>query len=353
MNIKAVNDVFDIIQGHQITEEEIYNSYGDIPIFTGDNQKIGYVDKAIINEEDLPCISYPTKGQVGELFIQEKVFNANNTAVLVLKDQWKEKIDLYWAISYLSPIIKSLYNSRSGIGYIGKKVVEDIELEIPNYERQLKIGCLYKNMLKISKNIKEVIDQYSQDHQKPNIFSEGEEIKIKSVFDFSGGNNGLTKEFIYHNQPTNKEEAIRIYSGSTSIETSLGCVKHDADIKKEKGPTILVTRKGYAGYFSIVEDKVFAINDDAYAMNLKDEWKDKVNIRWFIHEYQTLSFNIVTSKSDNATFSKNYMEEQYINIPSLEVQNKIALVLKKYDDLGNELKKINSSFNNLISKQII
>jgi hypothetical protein len=79
-----LDSVFKIVQGHQITDEEIYKSIGNVPIFTARNAIKGYWDKAIVSKEDLPCITYPTKANSGYTFIHDELFDANNTAVLIL-----------------------------------------------------------------------------------------------------------------------------------------------------------------------------------------------------------------------------------------------------------------------------
>ena len=34
----TIDDLFDVIQGHQITDEELYKIEGDIPVLTGKNE---------------------------------------------------------------------------------------------------------------------------------------------------------------------------------------------------------------------------------------------------------------------------------------------------------------------------
>ncbi len=97
-----VGEAFKIIQGHQITDEELYNSFGDIPVRSGSNTIKGYWDKQIIAEDDLPCITYPTKGNSGEAFIQNDIFDANNTAVLIPLPEFRSRINLEWFAYKLS-----------------------------------------------------------------------------------------------------------------------------------------------------------------------------------------------------------------------------------------------------------
>lgn len=74
--MSTISTYFDIIQGHQITDEELYKSEGNIPVYTGSNEIKGYWDKAIIEEDKLPCITYPTKGnKEGNAYVQYEIFD--------------------------------------------------------------------------------------------------------------------------------------------------------------------------------------------------------------------------------------------------------------------------------------
>lgn len=77
----------------------------------------------------------------------------------------------------------------------------------------------------------------------------------------------------------------------------------------------------------------FTTNDHAYVLTLKSKWKDKINLRWFVFQYQDLFYNLVTSKSDNATLNKEYAEKQRIIIHDKTIQDNIAEKLLKIDKL--------------------
>lgn len=246
-----------------------------------------------------------------------------------------------------------MYNSQGGVGYIGKNLISQIPIKIPELERQRKIGELRfrkENAVKTITEIKIEIENTIRNIKVQNENKKRKE-KLKKIFKISGGNDGLTREFIYKNQPSNSEDALKVYSGATTQEGELGYLSKKAPIKIENGPAIVVVRKGKAGWMEFMEDEHFAINDDAYVMKPKDGWD--VNLTWFINQYQELFFNIVTSKSDNGTFSKSYAEEQSIELPEIKVQNEIAYKLKKYNELVEKLKILNIQIEKLLEKQIL
>lgn len=342
---KKVSDVFTITQGHQITEEEIYNSFGDVPIFTGNDCLIGKVNTSIIKSNDLPCISYPTKGRVGNFFIRRVLFEANNTAVLVPKQEWRGRINLYWFISQISPKVKKECNSKAGVGYIGKEIMQRITFDIVDKTRQILIGDSYNTAREFKNRICETIKslEYNLQEIKSVYISPHLKGKFSTIFNIKGGNSGLTEEFIYHNQPNIEEEKIEIFTGATLDENKMGFISRFAKpngtkLKSFQSPAILVVRKGQAGKMFYIEKDEFTTNDDAYVLTPKKDWKDKINFKWFIPEYQDLFFNLVTSKSDNATFNKEYANRQTVKIPDMNFQNEFV---KKIDHIESIITKLN------------
>ncbi len=151
-----------------------------------------------------------------------------------------------------------------------------------------------------------------------------------ALFNVHGGNSGLTEEFIYNNPPLSEMDSVEILTGATLEQNRMGHVAKDAvlengrKLKTWDEDCIILTRKGNAGTMTFVSGKTFATNDDAYVLVPKAKWKGKINLQWFVHQYQAAFWNAVTSKSDNATFNTQWMKRIYVTIPALEVQNAVA-----------------------------
>lgn len=126
-----------------------------------------------------------------------------------------------------------------------------------------------------------------------------------------------------------------------------------SQIKVFKGDSILIARNGYAGTMTYIKDQEFTTNDHAYVLTIKKQWKDKINFRWFAYQYQELFYNLVTSKSDNATFNKEYAERQKIKIPDILVQNEIAEKLEKIDILVSKLEQAKTKVDKLLEYEVI
>ena len=97
-----LGEIFYVFQYHQITDEEIYYGTGEIPIYTGDNELKGYGNRVFNEDITFPCLSYSVKGFNGVISVQNELFDANNTAVLCVKDEYKELIELEW-FKYILP----------------------------------------------------------------------------------------------------------------------------------------------------------------------------------------------------------------------------------------------------------
>lgn len=151
--------IFDIIQGHQITDRELYYTEGEIPVFTGNNEVKGYWDKGIVNKDQLPCLTYPTKANTGVLFVQEKIFDANNTAVLIPKEGWRDKIDLHWFKFKLSTIFLDIMTSKGGVSYLNKEIVRDIDVHVPNLKKQLSEVRYFLELEKMKFNLEDALNK--------------------------------------------------------------------------------------------------------------------------------------------------------------------------------------------------
>ena len=175
--------------------------------------------------------------------------------------------------------------------------------------------------------------------------------KIKQFFKIEGGNSGLTEDFIYLNQPKSPESEIIIYSSSTQENTALRKVDKDAKIKNKKikifsGESIIVARNGKAGSMTYLECGNYTMNDHAYIIQVRDLYKEQINIKYIINGLRKEIESCITSdKQGNRTFNKTLFEEAIVEFPDIEVQND---ELNEYEKLYNIKKIIERSINNIV-----
>jgi Type I restriction modification DNA specificity domain len=362
MNMK-LSSVFNIIQGHQITDEEIYRSIGlgNTPIYTSSNEIKGYWDKSLITKDDLPCISYPTKANSGEAFVQNKIFDANNTAVLVPLPNWREKIILEWAVLKLSNIFPSVMTSNEGVSYLNKDIVKELEFEVPNriiQQKELeilsKLKTLHTHCSVILNQIEHIrgltiLGEY-QSYQAKNV-------PISEILDCHNGNTGLTEKQIYQSLLSEKER-YEVLSSSTEENTRLGyipiCDINGKELEVFEGEEgILVTRNGNAGKASFLKNGKYAITDHAYILSLKKNIKYQVSLKWIIYQYQPV-FYYYSSSSDNGTWNMTgFFNGASIDIPSNKEQQELVTKYEYLELLQDKIANILLNINQISNRQIV
>lgn len=162
--------VVKIIQGHQITDEEIYNHSGEIPIFTGPNTIKGYWNKSIVSIADLPCLTYATKAFDGTISLQNRIFDANNTAVMSLNNEYKQKVKLEWLMVMLPNIFLKKATSKEGVSYLNKEIVKSITIDIPKDSIQNKCINRYKTLNNYNASIKMLQKKYENIIEKEIVY---------------------------------------------------------------------------------------------------------------------------------------------------------------------------------------
>jgi hypothetical protein len=240
------------------------------------------------------------------------------------------------------------------------KYVEMSEIKSENYYNL--ISEFHLRPYELSKyKLKEFVELASKILRKKISLKKPKKIiqeKIENMFSFEGGNSGLTEEFVYHHQPNSIDEQLKILSSATIEDKNMGFVSKSAkidgrQIKIFSGESILIARNGYAGSMTYFKNFTYTTNDHAYVMTVKPEWKKKINLRFIAFYLQPLFFNIVTSKSDNATFNKEYAELQTINLPDINYQNTVGELLIKLDEHKENLESYLSAIDKLKSSEVI
>ena len=359
---EKISTFFDFLPEKNLTEEYFYEHKGNYPVYSGQTRNEGIVSYIDNYEHDGNCVTVTTYGNnAGRLFFRiGKYTIGRNCMGIKPKKQYLDQINMEWfSYKFQNLFYKLRIGDLHGQRSLNQKLIKNVIINIPSIEIQVDQLYQYRKLQKMIKHVTKIQHEISEFlENKLDYFPIKFTNHLSEIFNICGGNNNLTEEFIYNNQPTTSDEAIPIYSGSTIQSTSLGFIERTAQkkskgLKISKAPAIIVVRKGLAGTMKYVKTGDFTITDDAYVMTLKTEWKNKINLRWFVLQYQDLFKNLVTSKSDNATFSKEYAEQQTIAIPPINAQNNIAKKIIKLDALKIRLIEIEKNAYDLVKCQII
>lgn len=359
----TISNIFDFISETNIVEEYFYHKKGIYPVYSGQTTNDGVVALIDTYVKDEECLTFTTYGSgAGKLsYRQGKYTVGRNCMGLIPKERYKPNmINLKWfAYSFQNLFYSLCIGDLTGQRSLNKTLVENIKITIPVVDIQNKELRLYEESANLACHLESVINDIDLLMTSKVLFTDiMSEQPLSEIFDIVGGNSGLTEEFIYYNQPSNLNESLPILSGSTKGDLIIGYVSENAVInsnplKKFTGECIIVSRKGKAGTMNYWSSKKFTINDDAYVMVLKKDWAKKVNLRWFVQYYQSLFYNLVTSKSDNATFNKEYAERQIIKIPGNKYQKKMGNLLNNLIEAKREIQQSLADVNSLLLCEIV
>lgn len=364
-----LKSIFRIIQGHQITDEEIYKSsgLGNIPIYTSSNETKGYWDKAIINEQDLPCITYPSKANSGEAFIQDKLFDANNTAVLIPFPEWRKQLILEWVCLKLSTVFLDIATSKEGVSYLNREIVEEYDLEVPSIEIQEKELSYYKKLNSLKDSIESIRSEVNKLIQV-NLLTDNvpqEQIKLSKVFNYTSRNDALSEEGIYSRSQglEGAKEIIKVISGST--DNFYGKIPLDYRLHIVKGkPCLQVITRGHAGQIKFVDRGNYATNTNSMLLTIQEEQKGNLHIFDENQEEQMLKFFRIylqpifyeyCSSADLSVFPLTEAINE-IMIPNFKFNKEIVEIVSKYDTLffyDEKTSELLKNLNRLVGMQII
>ena len=358
----TIGNIFDFISETNLIEEDFYNNMGEYPVFSGQTEKEGIVAYIDTYNQNKPCITFTTYGQkAGKIYYREGKYTiGRNCMGLCPKEKYNDKINLRWFSYKFQNLFHRLrIGELKGQRSLNRMLLENIEISIPDIQIQKKQLATYFKVQYFLDAIIKLLKRYD-DFLKSNLIITKYVYKeeIREFFHIKGGNSRLTEEFIYYNPPNDEKENIPILSGATLEINLMGYLSKNAkpnnrNLKIFSSPSILVVRKGIAGHMTFINKGEFTINDDAYVLILKKKWMNKINLRWFIYQYQELFYKLVTSKSDNATFNKEYIEKQKVKIPKFDIQKDIGNNLLKIDSLNDKLKEIKRQLKELLETEIL
>jgi hypothetical protein len=361
-----IKDIFYLNQGHQITDEEIYKdipNHGNVPIITANNEIKGFWGKSIVSREDLPCITYPSKANSGTCFVKYSIFDANNTAVLVPKEEFKDKVFLEWFAFKLSKLFLKIATSKEGVNYLNKEIVEELDISFPDKNVQIEQYKTISKLLNIRQRIigslekiylisnSEIIIDYKKFQAK--------NVSANEIFTCISGNSGLTEEYIYLNTLLERDKRYGVLTGSIDTEQIQKvnlCPKPKNQSEKIavfSGEGIHVIRKGKAGVVNYLPEGYYTLNEDAYVLTLKQGCKYDISLKWVVNTCKKIFLEYSTS-SDNGTWNMTgFFKHAKFDIPDRAEQEQ---VVKKFDALIKYEKGLHSiikEIDEILGKEII
>lgn len=343
-----IKELFTINQGIQITDEEIYYSNGKIPIITANNEIKGYGNKSIVKIEDLPCLTYPTKAFTGKIFVQDDLFSANNTAILILNKKYSQEINLKYISIFLSKILIKHLSSENAVNYIGKNVLKEIEIDypFPTLKEQCKYVEKYEKILKIKKYIEEKITEIDKILESKIKFEKYRIYKMNQISLLNKGSNQISEKMIYENYDNN---GIPIFSSSTLNNGLMGKVSYECYKnfhKKGNKKELTWVTNGYAGKV-FYRDTDFLYTEKCGRIVIRNEYIEKILPKFLCYILNQITYSYKTSESNNGKLDIIHMENVLVPIPinsndeiDIDIQKKIIKEYEKLEFLKEKLTSI-------------
>lgn len=291
-----------------------------------------------------PAIVIARKGLAGRTkYIENGSFTINDDAyVIKVKEKYSEEIDLKWVDKIIHKYAYSCITSREANGTFAKEQFLNLEFSFPPIKEQKEMVDRYNSIDSLKDKVSKILVNIEQinEYVVYGVIELKKEAGI--LFDLTGGNSGLTEEFIYNNQPINEEDSVKIYSSSTNETTNMGFVSKNAKIKGKriitfKGPAIIIARNGQAGKVIFVENGIFTVNDHAYVLTVNSSYKKTIELEWVANVLEKYTMKCVTSKDSNGTFNKEIFLREQIEVPDYTTQKEIVKYKKSLNALYTKL----------------
>lgn len=340
-----VSDIFYINQGHQITDEEIYLSAGDIPILTANNEIKGYGQYSIIKSADLPCLTYPSKAFSGNIYVQSKLFDANNTAILIPKEKYRNEMNLKYFAIMLGKLFLNYLSSESQINYLGKESLSNIEIvyPFPSLEEQNTLVKQYEKLEKLKQNITQELDKIKNLKLYELKLSDYITLTMSEISILNKGSNQISEEMIYKN---NDPLGIPVYSSATENNGLMGRIStkcYDKFHKKGLANELTWTTNGYAGRV-FYRNSNYLYSEKCGRIVIREEYKQKILPEYLCFILNQITYKYKTSESNNGKLDIIHMEKIPVKIPinkngeiDIDYQKQIVNLYKKLELLENKL----------------
>ncbi|APQ77909.1 restriction endonuclease subunit S [Clostridium botulinum] len=139
------------------------------------------------------------------------------------------------------------------------------------------------------------------------------------------------------------QRLIHAIEKNNDEDSEINEIEYIKDIEPDKFKSITWTTDGvYAGTMFVRKDQYNTTNVCG-TMILKEKFKDKVNLEWFVQRYQSRVYEIKKSADTNGKVMSNILGSVEVDIPSMQVQ------LKELDHY-NKLNKMKSSLMEIVHK---
>lgn len=293
-----ISDMFEIKKGKSIyTNKYINENWGEFSVFSSQTTNNWEIGKINSYDFDIWCITWTTDWiYAGTTFLRENIKFSMTTHcwALILKEKYKEEVNLEYVNYYLSIYLKQYAiwndNKRMTAG-----MISDLYIKLPIQENwtidikhQKALAIKYKQIEKIKEKLNNIKDDLSKKQILINNNIDTKRIKIKDIL-FSPPTNSWLKKI--HVSSNNKDWSyLPVYSASSNEKAIFGRLPKTSKWKKYKN-TLTRNKDGSSGVVFYRENE-FIPYEKVKVLAIKDEYINLLDYNFLriIIENQLLSF---------------------------------------------------------------
>lgn len=360
-----ISDVFNVSSGKRIIESEIYKNKGNLPCITAQTENNGitwFGDESYLNEAypntiiDEECITWSKDGYAGKMFFRNYKFYPNDhCGVLILKKEWRDKINYKWFIYKYQKYIMSCSNQQGSQPMLYNKEMANIELiyKIPSIDEQNKIVELYEKLETYKNTINQNIQKIETTINELLSLKNTKDFIMNDIALLNKGSNKISEESIYQNYDAN---GIPVYSSATENKGLIGKVSksfYDSLDKKGNKGELTWTTNGYAGVV-FYRDTNYLYSEKCGRIQIRKDFKDLINPKFLMYQLNTITYKYKTSESNNGKLDIIHMKHIPIKLPvennkiTIEIQNRAVEQYEKLETMKKDLLKTLNEIDNLL-----
>ena len=327
---KKLGDVCEIKTGQTISKNFISNNLGEFPVINSGKEPLGYVN--LWNTENDP-IGITTRGAgVGSITYQEgKYFRGNLNYSATIKNIMEiEQRFLYHVLINMKKEIHQLC-TFNGIPALNSSELKNLEIPIPSLETQEKIVKILDKFTNYVTELQAELQARTKQYEyyRDMLLSEEYLNKLSNNPEILGG---------YSLKVTTLEEIAKIRNGkdwktlgngNIPVYGSGGKMNVFVDKYSYNKPTVLIPRKGSIDNVFYVDEPFWNV-DTIFYTEIDDKKIIPKYLYYFIENY---NMDKLSTDSTRPSLTQSILNKLKIDLPPIEIQNKIVEILDKFQSL--------------------
>ena len=339
---KKLGEVCTISKGKQMNKIEMSEN-GKYPVINGGISPSGYIDMFNTNENTI-TVSQGGASAGFVNFIEEKFWLGAHAFSVIPNNEKISKYNYDYSKfnRFIFHILKmnqvKIQNSKEGAGIpsVSKSSLSNIQVPIISKVEQEriveKLDKFTEYIFELQKESKNRTKQY--EHYRDRLLSKKYLEKIALEHEIVRGGYARLRILKLEDivKIKNGKDWKKLNKGNIPVYGSGGYMDVNVDKYSYDKPSVLIPRKGSIENV-IYLDKAFWNVDTIYYTEIDES---KIIPKYFYYFMKTVDLNALSTNTTRPSLTQTILNKIKINLPPLEIQNKVVEVLDKFQDLLSE-----------------